>query len=55
MEKYLLKLLKKKNDYKELITKKEFEKILSKFVNEGFNYNKSISFLKENLMFYDYP
>ena len=55
MEKYLLKLLKKKNDYKELITKKEFEKILSKFVNEGFNYNKSISFLKEKLMFYDYP
>ena len=55
MEKYLLKFFKKKNNYKELITKKEFEKILFKFVNEGFNYNKSISFLKEKLMFYDYP
>ena len=49
MEKYLHKFLKKRNLHKDLITNKEFEKILAKFVNEGFDYQKSISFLKKKI------
>ena len=35
--------------------KKMTLKILNKFVNMGFEYNKSLDFLKKKLNFYDYP
>ena len=35
--------------------KNNFKKILNKFVNMGFDYNKSLDFLKKKLNFYDYP
>ena len=35
--------------------KNDFKKIHYKFVNMGFEYNKSLDFLKKKLNFYDYP
>ena len=35
--------------------KNDFKKIHNKFVNMGFEYNKSLDFLKKKLNFYDYP
>ena len=35
--------------------KNDFKKIHYKFVNMGFEYNKSLNFLKKKLNFYDYP
>ncbi len=37
------------------LKKNDFKKILNKFVNMGFEYNKSLDFLKKKLNFYDYP
>ena len=37
------------------LKKNDFKKILTKFVNMGFEYNKSLDFLKKRLNFYDYP
>ena len=37
------------------LKKNDFKKILTKFVNMGFEYNKSLDFLKKKLNFYDYP
>ena len=37
------------------LKKHDFKKILGKFVNMGFDYNKSLDFLKKKLDFYDYP
>ena len=37
------------------LKKNDFRKILTKFVNMGFEYNKSLKFLKKKLSFYDYP
>ena len=35
--------------------KNDFKKIHNRFVNMGFEYNKSLNFLKKKLNFYDYP
>ena len=35
--------------------KNDFKKILNKFINMGFEYNKALDFLKKKLNFYDYP
>ena len=35
--------------------KNDFKKIHNKFVNMGFEYSKSLDFLKKKLNFYDYP
>ena len=35
--------------------KNDFKKIHYKFINMGFEYNKSLNFLKKKLNFYDYP
>jgi len=37
------------------LKKNDFKKILNKFLNMGFEYNKSLDFLKKKLNFYDYP
>ena len=37
------------------LKKNDFKKILNRFVNMGFEYNKSLDFLKKKLNFYDYP
>ena len=37
------------------LKKKDFKKILNKFIAMGFEYNKSLDFLKKKLNFYDYP
>jgi len=35
--------------------KNDFKKIHYKFINMGFEYNKSLNFLRKKLNFYDYP
>ena len=37
------------------LKKNDFKKMLSKFINMGFEYNDSLKFLKKKLNFYDYP
>ena len=37
------------------LKKNDFKKMLNKFVNMGFDHNRSLTFLKKKLNFYDYP
>ena len=37
------------------LKKNDFKKMLSKFINMGFEYNDSLKFLKKKLNYYDYP